>query len=161
LADRAAELIASLDLLKHPEGGWYRQVFRSEATVTPRDGRPDRSALTAIHFLLPEGEHSRWHRVASDEVWAHLEGASVRLWCFDPELRTVAGVQLGSLANGAIPVHAVRAGVWQAAETAGEYSLVVCVVGPGFEFADFRLMSDDAEAQALLRSARRDLDRLI
>ncbi len=67
-ADRAARLIEELGLAPHPEGGWYREVHRSAAAVAPADGRPARAALTTIYFLLPAGSHSRWHRVASDEV---------------------------------------------------------------------------------------------
>jgi predicted cupin superfamily sugar epimerase len=60
---RAAELIAALDLRPHPEGGFYRQIFRSAVQVTPMDRRGSRAALTTIYFLLPEGSFSRWHRV--------------------------------------------------------------------------------------------------
>ena len=71
---RVRQLIETLELQPHPEGGWYREVFRSTAHVTPADGRPARSAMTSIYFLLEAGQHSRWHRVVSDEVWVHLEG---------------------------------------------------------------------------------------
>nr|WP_309717848.1 cupin domain-containing protein [Armatimonas sp.] len=65
---RAQALIETLQLAPHPEGGYYREVFRSAETVTPSDGRPIRSALTTIYFLLPAGAYSRWHKVLSDEV---------------------------------------------------------------------------------------------
>ena len=63
---RAAELIATLDLRPHPEGGFYREVHRSASQVVPGDGRGARAALTTIYFLLPGDAASRWHRVASD-----------------------------------------------------------------------------------------------
>ena len=72
--DRAAELIRELRLEPHPEGGYFREVFRSPQKVKPLDERPERSALTTIHFLLLKGQHSRWHRVASDEAWHFYEG---------------------------------------------------------------------------------------
>jgi len=76
---RAAELIAVLPLQPHPEGGFYRQIFRSPVQVTPMDGRGTRAALTTIYFVLPEGSFSRWHQVASDEVWHLYEGGPLEL----------------------------------------------------------------------------------
>ena len=62
---RAAELIRRLDLRPHPEGGYYREIFRSARRVQPFDDRPSRQALTLIYFLLVDGGASRWHRVRS------------------------------------------------------------------------------------------------
>jgi predicted cupin superfamily sugar epimerase len=138
---QAADLIASLQLVPHPEGGFYRQIYKSPITV--RNG--SRAALTIIYFLLPEGHVSRWHRVASDEVWTHLRGEPLRLHRFD-------GVAAGAhVVDGSSPLHVVPAGEWQAAEPLGSHALVACFVAPGFEFADFALMADDAEAAASLR----------
>jgi len=133
MTPRAQELIDLLGLLPHPEGGFYREVFRASETVQPSDGRPERSALTTIYFLLPEGAYSRWHRVLSAEVWHHYEGAAVELLC-DRERWL-----LGPVGPGQAPVHTVPAGAWQAARSLGAYSLVGCTVGPGFDFADFTL----------------------
>ncbi len=130
MVSRAEELIASLELAPHPEGGYYRQVYKSEARVDPGDGRGLRSALTAIYFLLPRGQISRWHRVRSDEVWTHLEGAPVKLHLFDGVLASTVVVER---------MHVVPANVWQAAEPTGAYSLVACCVAPGFEFDDFEI----------------------
>ena len=124
---RAEELIATLGLEPHPEGGFYRQVYRSPHAVQPDDGRNARSALTAIYFLLPAGEKSRWHRVRSDEIWTHLEGDPVRL-LFDDGTSVVVE-----------RMHVVPANVWQAAEPTGDYALVACFVAPGFEFEDFEM----------------------
>ena len=85
---RAHELIETLKLQPHPEGGWYGEVFRSASSVTPTDGRAPRSALTSIYFLLEASQHSRWHRVLSDEVWVHLEGVPLTLWTCDAAMRT-------------------------------------------------------------------------
>lgn len=138
---RAAELIETLDLVPHPEGGYYRQVYKSERGVKPDDDRDARSALTAIYFLLPNGEKSRWHRVRSDEIWTHLEGSPVTLHLFD-----------GTSASSVIVdrMHVVPANVWQAAEPTGDYALVACFVAPGFEFADFSMMSDERDVAGLL-----------
>jgi uncharacterized protein len=148
MTDRAEHIIATLDLVPHPEGGFYRQIYKSASTVIPDDGRDARAALTAIYFLLPAGEVSRWHCVRSDEVWTHLEGEPVRLHLFDGvSLRQVI---VGPLGEGSQPLQVVPAGIWQAAEPTGSYALVACFVAPGFEFADFTLVSDDASVAAQL-----------
>jgi predicted cupin superfamily sugar epimerase len=141
MVGRAAELIEALNLAPHPEGGYYRQVYKSEQAVKPDDDRELRSALTAIYFLLPEGDRSRWHRVRSDEIWTHLEGSPVALHLFD-----------GANASSVIVdrIHVVPANVWQAAEPTGDYALVACFVAPGFEFADFSMMSDEVDVMARL-----------
>jgi predicted cupin superfamily sugar epimerase len=149
MVSRAAELIESLHLEPHPEGGFYRQVYRSSHSVQPDDGRDARSALTAIYFLLPASEMSRWHRVQSDEIWTHLEGSPVTLHLFD-------GMSASSIVVDRI--HVVGADVWQAAEPSGDYALVACFVAPGFEFADFSMMSDELDAIARLP---RELQRLV
>jgi predicted cupin superfamily sugar epimerase len=157
-AARAQQLIRLLALQPHPEGGWYREAYRSAGQVAPGDDRAERAALTTIYFLLEASQHSRWHRVLSDEVWAHLEGAPLALWTGDPALRTApAHVRLGPVdAHGTRPQHVVPAGQWQAARpiathTEGDYTLAACIVAPGFDFADFSLMPDEGEEAALLR----------
>lgn len=132
---RAQELIETLALAPHPEGGWYRQAFKSEERVTRlRDGA-DRSALTTIYFLLTEGTFSAWHRVQSDEVWHFYEGSPLELLTrADP----IAPPDITCL-DTTHRVHVVRARDWQAARPLGAYTLVGCTVGPGFEFADFEL----------------------
>lgn len=141
---RAQQLIEQLQLQPHPEGGWYREVFRSEGQVMPQDGRPARSALTSIYFLLEAAQHSRWHRVLSDEVWVHLEGAPLELWTWDAADSRLHGAMLGPVSAATIPQHVVAAGLWQAARpNAGDttgHTLVACMVGPGFDFSDFRMM---------------------
>ncbi len=158
ITTRARQLIETLGLQPHPEGGWYRETFRSTARVLPDDGRAPRSALTAIYFLLEAQQHSRWHRVLSDEVWVHLEGVPLALWSCDAALRTApAHVRLGPVdAHGTRPQHVVPAGQWQAAQpiashTAGDYTLASCMVGPGFDFGDFSLMRPQSDEAALLR----------
>jgi predicted cupin superfamily sugar epimerase len=142
---RARQLIEQLQLQPHPEGGWYREVFRSQGQVMPQDGRPARSALTSIYFLLEAAQQSRWHRVQSDEVWVHLEGAPLDLWTWDAADSCLRSTALGPVSAATLPQHVVEAGLWQAArpqanDTAG-YTLVACMVGPGFDFADFRMMA--------------------
>jgi predicted cupin superfamily sugar epimerase len=159
---RAAELIAALDLRPHPEGGFYRQVFKSVAQVTPTDGRGPRAALTTIYFLLPEGSFSRWHQVASDEVWHLYEGGPLELLEFSESGQAIQRHRLGPIGSGPdVPVCTIGAGIWQAARPLGDYAFVGCTVGPGFDWADFRLLADDHVLADAVRAALPDLAMLI
>jgi predicted cupin superfamily sugar epimerase len=133
-------LADELDLQPHPEGGWYRQTWKSVERTRTRDGR-DRATATLIHFLLPAGETSAWHRVASDEIWlAHVGVVALELGGNGPE--PVAGdvAMLGAdLAAGHRLHVVVPAGTWQRTLPSETDALVSCVVSPGFEFEDFEL----------------------
>jgi uncharacterized protein len=148
---RAQTLIAELQLQPHPEGGFYRELYRSSLTVQPCDGRDDRSALTTIYFLLPEGMFSRWHRVASDEVWHLYEGGALELLTAAPDLSRLHHVVLDRASAASNPVHVVPAGWWQAARPLAPFALTGCTVGPGFEFADFSFLRDSPDLTAKLR----------
>lgn len=151
MASRAAALIDRLHLLPHPEGGHYAEVFRSTADVETSRGR--RAALTSIYFLLCAGEVSRWHRVASDEVWCHLEGAPIELHRLDATTRSVRSTLLAPVSEHGEPQCTVSAGTWQAACSQGEYSLAACMVAPGFAFDDFELMTSDDPLRTWLAQA--------
>ncbi len=140
---RAAELIERFRLAPHPEGGYYREVYRSRDRVEPVDTRESRAALTTILFLLTEGTHSRWHRVASDEVWHFYEGAPLELFVAAPDVAAVERVLLGSALETDGPVFTVPSSCWQAARPTGAFAFVGCTVAPGFEFADFSFLRDD------------------
>jgi predicted cupin superfamily sugar epimerase len=139
--DRVAKLIHDLQLVPHPEGGWYREIWRARLAVQPVDGRGSRAALTSIYFLLPSGAISRWHRVRSDEIWHHVEGAPLELLLVPPDQSRLERLRLGSLGSEQAPVRCVPATWWQAARSLGAYTLAGCTVGPGFEFSDFELLS--------------------
>ena len=151
---RAADLISTLDLRPHPEGGFYREVHRSASVVTTSDARGERAALTTIYFLLTAGAQSRWHRVESDEVWHFYEGDPLELLELDARVTTLARHRLGPV-DGITqrPVYTIPAGAWQAARTLGDYTLVGCTVGPGFDFADFRLLADEPSLADAVRRA--------
>ncbi len=161
---RARTLITELDLAPHPEGGYFAELYRSSRAVDPLDGRPRRAALTGVWFLMLAGQRSAWHVVDSDEIWLHFEGADVRLWTFDAASGAVASELLGPLAGGRAgrsPQRVVSAGIWQAAEPLGEFSLTGACVGPGFDFADFRMLAGDPQARAALERREPDLLRLL
>lgn len=142
---RAAEFIRALNLQPHPEGGYFREIFRSPHRVQPPDDRDERSALTTIYFLLTDKSYSRFHRVRSDEVWHFYEGSILQLIWIEPDMKQYHHCLLGPVSDESKPVQIVPAGCWQAARTTSAYSLVGCTVGPGFEFKDFAMISDFRE----------------
>jgi predicted cupin superfamily sugar epimerase len=139
-----SDLIDRFGLQPHPEGGWYRELHRSEAQVIRGDGQL-RSGLTAILFLLEAGGVSRWHRVSgAAETWHFAAGDDLELLILPPDADRVQRHRLGSLrSDGASePLAVVPDGHWQAARSLGSWSLVSCCVAPGFSFADFSLLRD-------------------
>ena len=136
---KARELIDRLSLLPHPEGGWYREVYRSRDRV--QTARGPRAALTTIHYLLEQEQSSRWHVVESDEVWHFYRGDALALLEYCPASGELTRHVLGDVREGNEAVAVIPAGVWQAARSLGECSLVGCTVGPGFEFEDFRFVA--------------------
>src|SRR5215467_8786657 len=135
----ARTLIDKLDLRPHPEGGAYREIYRSSESVqTVRGTRP---AITAIYYLLERGQISRWHVVGADEIWHFYEGSPLELLAYDPGSRAFVRCVLGSVRDEREPVAVIRRGIWQAARSLGDFSLVGCNVGPGFDFEDFRLVA--------------------
>ena len=154
----AAELIRTLALVPHPEGGHYAQVFKSPHQVQRQEGGDPRSALTTIYFLLAQGERSRFHRVSADEVWHYYEGDALELvWEEEGKIRRVL---VGLAGLGREPVAVVPAGAWQAARPRGAYTLVGCTVAPGFDFADFSLLADVPAEAARLRTRYPELAEL-
>ena len=156
---RAAELLNALAMRPHPEGGHYAELFRSARRVHALDRNVERPAITTIYFLLAAGEVSRWHRVASDEIWHYHEGNAIELLLFDD--RGLRRLGLGPVARETRPTVVVPGGTWQAARPIGDYTLVACTVGPGFDFADFSLVADSPEIASRISNAGRDLARFI
>ncbi|MCC5847157.1 MAG: cupin domain-containing protein [Verrucomicrobia bacterium] len=138
----------------HPEGGRFRELWRSPQGVKTDDGR-DRSALTHIHFHLAYGEFSRFHRVAQDEVW-NLYHGRLCLWMLteDGDLTRTELTPATATFSAVVP-----AGVWQAAEPMEDEALVGCSVAPGFDFADFTLISETHPVRTQV--IRHGLDRFL
>ena len=130
----AEEVVAGLGLKPHPEGGFYQETFRDEAS-------------SAIYYLLREGDRSAWHRVThAAEVWHHYAGAPLELCLSEGRGRKV--IRLGmDLAEGEEPQAVVPPGVWQSARPLGGWVLVGCTVAPGFEFANFEMAPPDWEPE--------------
>jgi len=134
----ADEMIRELGLSPHPEGGWYRESFRDEATSS--DGR---ARSTAIYFLLKAGETSHWHRIDAAEIWLWHAGAPLAL-SISIDGEQSHSHRLGAdLASGELPQAVVPARAWQSAKALGDWTLVSCVVVPGFEFSAFELAASD------------------
>ncbi|MBD3677666.1 MAG: cupin domain-containing protein [Rhodobacteraceae bacterium] len=130
----ADEIISTLGLAPHPEGGWFRETWRAEAATG------ERAAGTAIYFLLKAGERSHWHRVDADEIWHHYAGAPLLLRIAETEAGPAETRRLGpDVAGCERPQVLVPAHHWQAAETTGDWTLVGCTVSPGFQFEGFEL----------------------
>ncbi len=134
-----SDVITALGLAPHPEGGFFREMFRAQTGVDAPFGAR-RAASTAIYFLLRAGDFSAFHAVRSDEVWHHYLGASLELHTIDPSGRHER-VELGpELLHGERPQWVVPAGTLQAARIIGEgFGLYGCTVAPGFDFADFSM----------------------
>lgn len=147
-ASRLPEWARSLDLQPHPEGGWYRETWRSGVEIPggalPSGYEGPRVAATAIYFVLLPGEQSSWHTVRGAEMWLFHRGAPVELDLGgDGEApNDVETVVVGpDVESGQRPQAFVPPGHWQRARAVGdEASLVSCVVAPGFDFADFALL---------------------
>ncbi|WP_078832507.1 cupin domain-containing protein [Sediminibacterium ginsengisoli] len=140
----AQQLVETYSLLPHPEGGYYRETYRSEGTI-PAEALPgfngSRHYATAIFFLLEQGNFSAFHRIRSDECWHFYAGQTMYVHVLHPsgQLETVL---LGNdMQSGTRFQYTVPAGCWFASETApgSSFAFVGCTVSPGFDFADFEL----------------------
>jgi predicted cupin superfamily sugar epimerase len=128
----ANEIIRLLNMQPHPEGGHYAETWR-----TPGDGR---AAMTAIYYLLEADQVSAWHRVDAEEVWLWHAGGPLALTLSPPNGKGASATTLGpDLRVGQRPQVVIPAHHWQTAETLGHWTLVSCIVAPGFEFSGFTL----------------------
>ena len=141
----ASELINTLGLIRHPEGGWYREIYRSTELIAEK-GLPERfngprALSTSIYFLLEYADMSALHRIKSDELWYFHSGVALTIHIFTAE-GAHSEVRLGSNISAGESFQAmVPAGSWFGAEISGNagYALVSCAVSPGFDFADFEM----------------------
>ncbi|OQY21937.1 MAG: hypothetical protein B6I37_07970 [Desulfobacteraceae bacterium 4572_35.2] len=151
------KLIDRYGLIPHPEGGFYKEVYRSAQTVSSHAVQGERQAVTHIYFLLTKGQVSRFHKVCHDEIWNFYTGAPLRLLTLNEG--EVREQQLGSENGNYVAI--IHGDCYQAAETTGDYSLIGCSVAPGFDFNDFSFLSDDSQQQAMIASSAPELKRFI
>ncbi|HZA08568.1 cupin domain-containing protein [Mycobacterium sp.] len=133
-----------LDLSPHPEGGWFREMWRSELTISqsalPPDYSGPRSAGTAILFLLMPGQQSAWHTVRSAELWFYHRGSPMLVEIGREQSTATTRVLGADILAGQEPEVVVPPRYWQRARPRDdEPGLVSCVVVPGFDYADFAL----------------------
>lgn len=144
MLEEAEELIKKLGLEKHPEGGYFKQIYKSKDSVVPpeRFNSTERSAGTSIYFLLSEEDYSAWHKLKADEIWHFYKGTSLTIHSIDSK-GNLKSSKLGDPlqepdANFQVIIQAEQ---WFAAEVndKGSYTFVGCTVNPGFEYGDFEL----------------------
>ncbi|WP_087723213.1 cupin domain-containing protein [Pandoraea sp. PE-S2T-3] len=161
----AAELVTSLGLQPHPEGGHYRETYRASDTIAAQALPPGfsgaRSISTAIFYLLEAGDFSAFHRIRSDEIWHFHLGGTLWIHEIDPAGNLTTTCLGADVVNGEHLQHVVRAGHWFAAQPAPStsYSLAGCTVAPGFAFEDFE-MADPATLAAQWPVHRALIERL-
>ncbi|WP_317054471.1 cupin domain-containing protein [Roseovarius rhodophyticola] len=132
----ADEIISTLNLAPHPEGGFFRETWRAEGS--------GRASGTAIYFLLRGHDDNRWHKVDSAEIWHFYAGAPLVLSVSDTEAGPARDHVLGAdFSKGEQPQLIVPPGYWQMARSTGSYTLVGCTVSPGFEFEHFTLAPEE------------------
>jgi len=143
------QLITIFHLIPHPEGGYYKETYRSAETVAqeamPARFPGDRHFSTAIYFLLEQGDFSAFHRIKSDECWHFYAGEILNIYMIHSN-GTLETIRLGNdIAGGQHFQYIVPAGCWFASEPAKEsnFSFVGCTVSPGFDFADFEMANAD------------------
>ena len=148
-----AELVERFQLLPHPEGGYYKENYRSGEEIAhnalPQRFSGNRQFSTAIYFLLEQRNFSAFHRIQSDECWHFYAGQTLHVHVIHPNGQYEL-LKLGNdLSQGESFQAVVPAGSWFASETAegGTFSFVGCTVAPGFDFADFVL----AKAEELVQ----------
>jgi predicted cupin superfamily sugar epimerase len=139
-AERLGEYwIKRLELQPHPEGGHYKEVFRSSQAVNRENTNDIKQACTSIYYLLQDKDYSGFHRILSDEIWYFHQGVPLHVHIIDENGQYVAH-ELSDTETGNLTV-VVKAGLWFAASVPSEsgYSLVSCAVAPGFDFNEFEM----------------------
>ncbi len=148
----AEQLIQQYHLKPHPEGGWYKETYRSKEavcqTALPKGFNGERNFSTAIYFLLEQGNFSAFHKIKSDECWHFYAGDTLHVYVLDDDGRMEL-ISLGSnIMNGELFQYVVPANCWFASlpASASKFCFVGCTVSPGFDFADFEM----AKAEQLI-----------
>ena len=139
------QLIEKLELQPHPEGGYFKETYRSEGQIHEDSLGPEyagtRNYSTGIYFLLTSESFSALHRIKQDEIWHFYDGSPIRLHVISPSGHYAQHLIGRDLSKGEVPQFAVPGGSWFAAEVKEDdaFSLVGCTVSPGFDFLDFEL----------------------
>ncbi len=150
ILNKAAQIIIkNLNLTKHPEGGYYAEIYRSKDKINkeqlPERFNNPRVFSTAIYFLLTGDDFSSFHKLKADEIWHFYSGSSLILYEIDDENKLQKSILSNDMNKNTTFTKVVKAGNWLAVEVMHKdsYSLVGCTVSPGFEFDDFELAKRD------------------
>jgi predicted cupin superfamily sugar epimerase len=141
------DIVLKNDMQPHPEGGFFKETYRSDTRVhvTQDDGSIiERSAATAIMFLITGSNVSRLHRIKSDEIWHFYGGAPLVVVEMDSSTLQITHTRIGpNVLEGEVVQYVVPAGKCFGSYSEDTYSFVGCTVSPGFEFSDFELASSE------------------
>jgi len=137
----AKQYIDQLHMLPHPEGGYFKEIFRSNNSIQFTGFEGERSLSTSIFFLLEKGQTSALHRIKSDEIWYFHDGQTLEIIELDSEGKEQITLLGKNILSGEVLQHVVPAGTWFGARLAAdsEFCLAGCQVSPGFDFKDFEL----------------------
>jgi len=146
---RAELLIQKLNLVAHPEGGYFKETYRSTGIIDteqlPKNYDGQRNFSTSIYFLLKSNDFSAFHKINQDETWHFYEGSTVTIHQIST-LGIYSKITLGSdILNKQLPQYTVPGNYWFAAtvDLKDSYCLVGCTVAPGFDFNDFKLANKE------------------
>jgi predicted cupin superfamily sugar epimerase len=131
--------VNELKLLKHPEGGYYKEVYRSNKSFIPNEIGENRNYITSIYFLIEEGNVSHFHSIKQDELWYYHAGDPLSVYIITSNgalecIKIGPNPEKGEVLQAIVPANCIFG-----SKSSGKYSLVSCVVAPGFDFADFKL----------------------
>ena len=139
----AKDYIQHLQLIPHPEGGYYKEIYRSQLEISVEGFDDLRSISTSIYFLLEKGQESALHRIKSDEIWFFQDGDSIEIFELDEHNAEVITLLGKNIIRGEVLQYVVKAGRWFGSRLKPDSSfcLVACQVSPGFDFRDFELLN--------------------
>ncbi|SRR5690554_3693637 len=146
MKNKIERIVKQLDLAPHPEGGFYKETYRSEGNIDEKalgnDYKGTRSYSTCIYFMLTSDSFSAFHRIKQDEIWHFYDGSPIKLHVITEKGEHSTHIIGKDLEKGEVPQYIVSGGCWFGAEVINEnhFSLVGCTVSPGFSFEDFELI---------------------
>lgn len=146
----ASDYIRKLNLEPHPEGGYFKEIYRSNEIINgvslPRRYRTDRYFSTSIYFLLEGKQVSKFHRLKSDEIWHFYDGSSIKIYIINFEGILSEHILGAKKDGGEIFQLVIERNQWFAAEVINKnsFGLIGCTVAPGFDFNDFELANRDS-----------------
>jgi predicted cupin superfamily sugar epimerase len=137
----AVRLVKKLGLEEHPEGGYFKQTYRSDTTVNVKGYNGPRNISTAIYYMLASDQFSAFHRIKSDEIWHYYAGGLVALYAIAGDGK-LSKIKIG---RSGTPQAVIKAGTWFAAalDSRRSYCLLGCTVSPGFDYRDWELGKRD------------------